>query len=119
MEPAGGQNPEVPEAAARSQSGAVNVKLPSFWQESPVAWFKRVEYVFRTKSVTDSLDKYCHVVVVLPPDTIHLIMDLVEETKEEGPYKAVKDRLVAHLCLSEYERLDRLCNLPALGAKKP
>jgi hypothetical protein len=59
------------------------------------------------------------VVVVLPPDTIHLIMDLVEETKEEGPYKAVKDRLVAHLCLSEYERLDRLCNLPAHAVAEP
>ncbi len=84
-----------------------------------MAWFKQVECIFRTKGVTDNLDKYCHVVAILPPDTIRLIMDLVEETPEEGLYKAVKDRLVAHLRLSEFERLHRLCYLPALGAKKP
>ncbi len=84
-----------------------------------MAWFKQVECIFRTRGVTDNLDKYCHVVAVLPPDTIRLTMDLVEETPEEGLHKAVKDRLVTHLRLSEFERLDRLCNLPAFGAKKP
>jgi hypothetical protein len=77
MEPTEDQNPEVPEAANRPQSGAINIKLPSFWQESPVAWFKQVECVFGTKGVMDSLDKYCHVVAVLPPGTIRLIIDLV------------------------------------------
>ena len=115
-----GSRPQQSQAdPSRPQTGPVNIKLPNFWQESPVAWFKQVECVFRTRGVTDSMDKYCHVVAVLPTDTVRLIMDLVEETPDERPYEAVKDRLVSHLRLSEYERLDRLCNLPALGAKKP
>jgi hypothetical protein len=119
MEQEDDQHPVAPAEAAGPHSAVTNVKLPSFWQEAPVAWFKQVECVFRTKGVTDSLDKYCHVVAVLPPDTVRLIMDLVEETPTERPYEIVKDRLVDHLRLSEYERLDRLCNLPALGARKP
>ncbi len=46
MEQEEGQNPAAPVEAARPQSAATNVKLPSFWQEAPVAWFKQVECVF-------------------------------------------------------------------------
>jgi hypothetical protein len=70
-------------AAAQPVTTAPSVKLPQFWPHAPVGWYAQAECVFHTKRMTDSFDKYCHLVAVLPSDTVRLIMDIIEVTHAE------------------------------------
>jgi hypothetical protein len=103
----------VPPAAASS-----NVKLPQFWPQASVAWFAQAECVFHTKRMTDSFGKYCHLVAMLPPDTVRHVMDIIEVTPALQPYEMLKERLLSHFRMSEYERLDKLFTMPDLGGRK-
>jgi hypothetical protein len=69
--------------------------------------------------MTDSFDKYCHLVAVLPPDTVRLVMDNIEVTPAQQLYETLKERLLLHFKLSEYERLEKLFTMPELGSRKP
>jgi hypothetical protein len=112
---------EQAEAAAPVVAAATgpSVKLPPFWPQSPVGWFAQAECVFHTKRMTDSFDKYCHLVAVLPPDTVRLVMDIIEVTPAQQPYEILKERLLSHFKMSEYERLDKLFTMLELGGRKP
>ncbi len=56
---------------------------------------------------------------LLPPDTVRLVMDVIEVTPAQRPYEILKDRPPSHFKLSEYERLDKLFTMPDLGGRKP
>jgi hypothetical protein len=67
--------------------------------------------------MTDSFDKYCHLVAVLPPDTVLLVMDIIEVTPAQQPYETLKEHLLSHFKMSEYERLETLFTSPELGGR--
>jgi hypothetical protein len=46
-------------------------------------------------------------VAVLPPDTVRLVMYIIEVTPAQQPYEILKERLLSHFKMSEYERLDK------------
>jgi hypothetical protein len=69
--------------------------------------------------MTDSFDKYCPLVAILPSNTVHLIMDIIEVTPAEQPYETLKEQLLFHYQMSEYEKLDKLFTMPDLGGRKP
>jgi hypothetical protein len=69
--------------------------------------------------MTDSFDKYCHLVAVMPPDTVRLVMDIIEVTPAQQPYETLKERLLSHFKLSKYERLEKLFTMPELSSRKP
>jgi hypothetical protein len=48
------------------------------------------------------LDKYYHLVAVLPPDAVSLDMDIMEVTPTQRPYETLKNRLLYYFKLSEY-----------------
>jgi hypothetical protein len=108
-------------AAAPAIAGAHhgNVKLSPFWPQAPVAWFAQAECIFPTKHVTDSFDKYCHLMASLSPESVRLVMDVVEVPATVNLYEIMKERLLSHLQLSTYERLDQLFTMPGLGSRKP
>jgi hypothetical protein len=111
---------EPPVVAAAAAPGVPPaVKLPQFWPQAPVGWFAQAECDFHTKRMTDSFDKYCHLVAVLPPDTVRLVMDIIEVTPAQQPYETLKERLLSHFKLSEYEWLEKLFTMPELGSRKP
>jgi hypothetical protein len=56
---------------------------------------------------------------VLPPDTVRLVMDVIEGTLAQRPQETLKDRPLSHIKLSELERLDKLFTMPDLGGRKP
>jgi hypothetical protein len=68
--------------------------------------------------MTDSFNKYCHLVAVLPPDTVRLIMDIIEVMPDLQLYETLKERLLSHYQMSEYKRLDKLFTMPDLGSRK-
>lgn len=109
----------MPAAPGTASAHHGNVKLSPFWPQAPVAWFAQAECIFHTKHVTDSFDKYCHLMASLPPESVRLVMDVVEVPPTVNPYEILKERLLSHLQLSEYERLDQLFTMPGLGGRKP
>jgi hypothetical protein len=54
--------------------------------------------------MTDSFDKYCH-------------LDIIEVTPAEQPYETLKEQLLFHFQMSEYEKLDKLFAMPDLGGR--
>ncbi len=47
------------------------------------------------------------------------VSDLVEQRPNEDPYEVIKARLLSALQLTDYQRADKLFELPGLGARKP
>jgi hypothetical protein len=47
------------------------------------------------------------------------VSDLVEQQPDQDPYEVLKARLLYALQLTDYQRADKLFELPALGARKP
>ena len=98
---------------------ASGVKIPTFWPHAPKMWFIQAECVFHSKNLVSSFDKYCHLVSALPHESLRLIMDLAENPPADNPYEAVKDRLLQSHQLTEYQRVEKIMAMPALGARKP
>ncbi len=64
-------------------------------------------------------DRYCHVVAALPHESIRLVANIVEGEPSETPYDDIKQRLVASHQLSDFQKAERLFQMPALGGRKP
>jgi hypothetical protein len=64
------------------QQGAMaaitSVKLSPFLPHSPALLFSQAECQFLVRGVGDSFQNYCHVVAVLPHESLRLVADLVE-----------------------------------------
>ncbi|KAH6946906.1 hypothetical protein HPB50_016090 [Hyalomma asiaticum] len=60
-----GQNSRTVEAAGDAIA-AVSLRLPQHWERNPKVWFLQVESQFHVCPVTSQLQKYHHVVSVLP-----------------------------------------------------
>ncbi len=48
------------------------------------------------------MDKYYHLVAVLPPDAVSLYIDSMEVTPTERPYETLKNRLLSYFKISKY-----------------
>jgi hypothetical protein len=106
------QNPPPP-----PQPG--QVKLAAFCPQAPAFWFAQAECRFAVKRVVVQFDRYCHVVAALPHESIRLVADIVEDEPSERPYDNIKQRLVASHQLSDFQKAERLFQMPALGGRKP
>ncbi len=104
---------------AVGQHAAREVKLPSFWPSRPAAWFRLAESRFRLRQVDDQLVMFDHLLSALPEDVIASVLDVLEEAGEDEPYDILKERLLETHVLSDFEKLELLFKVPALGARKP
>jgi hypothetical protein len=93
--------------------------LAAFWPQAPALWFAQAECTFAVKRVVAQFDRYCHVVAALPHESIRLVADIVESEPSETPYDDIKQRLVASHQLSDFQKAERLFQMPALGGRKP
>jgi hypothetical protein len=50
------------------------VKLPPFWPHSPALWFSQAESLFMCRGLTDQIQRYYHVVLVLPHESLRLVL---------------------------------------------
>lgn len=105
-------------AQAQAQQSR-EVKLPTFWPSRPAAWFRIAESKFRLRNITDETVKFDHLLSALPEDVISSVLDVVEQIGDNQPYTQLKDRLLETHVLSDFEKLEILYKLPALGARKP
>jgi hypothetical protein len=58
-------------------------------------------------------------VASLTHESMRRVSDLVEQRPDEDPYEVIKARLLSALQLTDYQREDKLFQLPGLGARKP
>jgi hypothetical protein len=93
-------------------AAVTSVKLPPFW-------FSQAECQFLVRGVGDSFQKYCHVVAMLPHESLRLVADLVESPAAAEQYETLKNRLLASHQLTRYQRAERLFAMPDLGGHRP
>jgi hypothetical protein len=93
--------------------------LAVFWPQAPALWFAQAECTFAVKRVVAQFDRYCHEVATLPHESIRLVADIVESEPSETPYDDIKQRLVASHQLSDFQKAERLFQMPVLGGRKP
>ncbi len=96
------------------------VKLSPFWPQAPaLGQFAQAECTFAVKHVTGQFDRYCHVVAALPHESLRMVADLVEAPPAATAYNDIKNRIVALHQLTDFQKAEKLFQMPALGSRKP
>lgn len=98
---------------------AVSLKLPTFWNTSPAAWFAQADAQFHIRGITTEETKYYYVVSALDSETATRVLPILTSPPTDNKYSAIKDYLLSVYDLSEYERAAALFNLSGLGDSKP
>jgi hypothetical protein len=95
------------------------VKLPGFWMEDPVLWFRLVEGQYTLRNITDPVACYYHVLASLSQDAVRLVRHVLHEDNGPHSYDNLRTSLLASHSLSNYQKMERMMRLPPLGDRKP
>ena len=95
------------------------VMLPMFWPSRPAAWFRLAESRFRLRNIDEELIRFNYMLSALPEDVIAAVLNVLEEAGKEQPYTILKTRLLETHVLSDFEKMENLFKISALGARKP
>ena len=98
---------------------AVSLKLPTFWPKQPEVWFTQAEAQFAIRNITADETKFNYVVASLDQDTAGRIISFLRAPPGANKYDALKAKLQSTYGLSEYERINAIIDMPALGDDKP
>lgn len=96
-----------------------SLRLPAFWPDTPASWFSYAESKFRLQRITAELDKFDHLVGALSRESIRTVLHLVEAPPAENPYTALKESLMSSHQLTNFQRIEKLHHMEALGNRKP
>jgi hypothetical protein len=114
------QPPPVPVAGAGQAPNQQSViKLPSFWTEDPVSWFRLAEGQFALRNVVDPVSRYYHVLSSLPQEAVRLVRHVLHEDTGPASYDNLRTSLLASHSLSNYQKMEKMMKLPPLGDRKP
>ncbi len=95
------------------------VKLPPFWTEDPVSWFRLAEGQFALRNVVDPVARYYHVLSSLSQDAVRLVRHVLHEETGPDSYGNLRTSLMASHSLSNHQKMERMMKLPPLGDRKP
>jgi hypothetical protein len=99
---------------------AERVHLPPFWPTRPAAWFGAADAAFHLRRVTDGRDKFSYVIAMLGEDQLVQIADVLEICPPPpDAFDRIKQRLIQSHTMDEFQRLDLLLEMPALGGQRP
>lgn len=98
---------------------SIKLKLPQFWERSPVPWFVQAEAQFALNRITGDTTKFHHVISALPQSAIESVLDFLENPPNTDLYKNLKKLLIDRHSLSESKRIERLLSGEQLGYRKP
>lgn len=98
---------------------AVSLKLPTFWTNSPHAWFIHTEAQFIVRKITSDDTKYHYVVASLDSETANRALSFLTAPPDTDKFEELKLFLLSAYGLSESERATSLFNLSGLGDSKP
>ena len=97
----------------------IALKLPTFWDSSPEAWFAQAEAQFNIRGITKDETKYFHVLAALDNSTATRAVSLITCPPSEDKFPAIKAFLCSAFGLSDTERASALLTLQGLGDRKP
>ena len=100
-------------------TSAVSLKLPTFWVQQPEVWFSQAEAQFAIRGIKAEDTRYYYTIAALDQETATRILDLLKNPPTEKAYTALKKRLLETFTSSEYERANKLLQLPPLGDQQP
>lgn len=98
---------------------ALRIKLPSFWEAQPSAWFAQAELQFNAAGVTDPAAKLAHVLGSLAQDNAAEVTDLLALPPTAETFNQLKARLLERYAGSPSARLARLLEPDELGDRRP
>jgi hypothetical protein len=75
-------------AGQRHANSGRSLKLAPFWTSKPVSWLAQTEAAFAIKAVTDSYQKYCHMLYSLNNDLLCSWSSLLWEPRLSHGLKA-------------------------------
>jgi hypothetical protein len=73
------QQPPGAAAGAPPPNAPGLVKLPAFWAEDPVSWFRLAEGQFTLRNVVDPVARYYHVLASLSQDAVRLVRHVLHQ----------------------------------------
>jgi hypothetical protein len=71
------------------------------------------------KRIYDEWDRYDAVVSCLSKDDLRMVLNIVTTPPEDEPYVQLKARLLATNVQTDYQRIEQLMKMDALGSRKP
>lgn len=101
------------------ESHSIKLKLPQFWERSPVPWFVQAEAQFSLTRTTSDISKFNYVLAALPQNVIESVLDYIEKPPRTEIYIGLKTLLIERHSLSESKRIEQLISGEVLGDRKP
>ena len=102
-----------------TDTNAVALKLPPFWQNEPELWFTQIESRFNTRGIKADQTKYDYVICALDNDASREVKAQILHPPTEGKYDAIKLALTAAFGRSQAEKDAELLAMTDLGDRKP
>lgn len=113
------QTATISQASEATNTHAVSVKVPEFWQSRPEVWFSLLEAQFATKNITADDTKYYHTLTGLDKSTAEEISAFINNPPQSDKYKKLKERLISIYGLTQADKDARLLAISGLGDRKP
>lgn len=97
----------------------VGVKVPPFYAEKPMIWFKQLEGQFKLAGIKSDETKFYHATTYLEPPYVDIVDDLIENPPEKDMYETFKEELIKRLTKSKEKKILQLLMHEELGDRKP
>lgn len=97
----------------------VAVKIPPFWPDQPVHWFRTIEAQFHLAGITASTTKYYHIIGHITGPLARTLDDVLSAPLGLTPYETLKAAVIERTAATEKERLHQLLHEVVLGDQKP
>ncbi|XP_050066100.1 uncharacterized protein LOC126555184 [Aphis gossypii] len=102
--------------ASSEISSVTHVRLPGFWQHSPMQWFTHADAMFANKRIRSDLTRVNHVLEALDEDGVRTVSDLLGA---DASYDTVRQRLVTAYSLPQATQLQRIVQPGGMGDRTP
>lgn len=114
--------PQVQQNTGNVANNAVNriqVRVPLFWKQNPLLWFRQLEAQFANSNIVNDVTKFNTIVGVIESDILTTVSDIVLKPPANNLYRAIKQRLIKEFADSDDKKLRCLLNDLTLGDLKP
>ena len=94
---------------------AVSLKLPSFYEDRPEAWFYYAESQFRLRKIVDDQTQFDHIYQSLNTKQAARVESIIVNMPKTGKVLALREKLIKAFGRTQYEKDDELLNHGPLG----
>lgn len=95
------------------------IQPPTYSEQNIEAYFTSLSYWFQASGITSDDRKYYTALAQVPPNRIHELKTVIDETPANGKYEYIKEKITQHFSDSQQRRLQRIISEMTLGDSKP